>query len=340
MKDVIPTLDYSKETYQADLARALSWLGNVLDQADIKNELLAYSKTIGRDDLASRLPASKILLAGKLAYCINRGAKLEQRSIDKIQTLLDSADTEETVNVEIEDETKLSPKTKAIISYVNCYSLIDQAWYSYVRESKDIKNLSDEVRAIIRKNSNGKTTILKELFDHYRDTLEDVQVDESVKTWIKPLTMVYNTIELMLTTTKASKRSKRKTNGIVDKKAEKAATNLTYLAEDNSLGIKSMLPQAVIGAKAVVLYNTRTKHCEVYYSMSNQTLSLKGAYITNFDTARSVSKTLRKPQESIVHWGQANSVRRLEVLVDNTSGKGKSVKGKFNKNIVILKAIH
>ena len=340
MNKVVPTLDYTKDNYQNELANVLNWLGKMLNQNELKRELVQYSKTVDREEQATLISSNKIMLAGKLAYCINRGAKLEERSIDKIHTLLDLVDVNESSNTDVEDDARLSPKIKSIISYVSCYSLIDQAWYSYVRESKDFKNLSDEVRAIIRKNSNGKTPILKELFGHYQTVFEEAKSDTTVKTWLKPLSIVYSTIELMLTTTAASKRSKRRNNGIVDKKADRAATNLTYLAEDNSLGIKSILPQSVIGAKAVVLYNTRNKHCEVYYSEGDQTLSLKGAYITNFDAAKSASKTLRKPQENLVHWGQASSVRRLEVLFDNTSGKSQPVKGKFNKNIVILKAIH
>lgn len=339
MKEFIPALDFNRESYQTDLANILNWLGKMLDINELKDELVKYAKTINKEHAAKSLTASKVMLIGKLAYCLNRGAKLEQRSIDKIINALENADAEDS-NTDESDEPQMTARTRAIISYVQCYSHIDLTWWSYVKESKDVKTIGDEIRAIIRKNSNSKSAILTLLCDHYREILDDAKNEKSLKTWVKPLTAVVDTIQLMLTTTKASKKYKKRNGTSVDKKAEKAATNLTYKAEDNEFGIKSMIPHSIIGAKAAVLFNTRNKHCEVYYAQDNQTLSIKGSYIVNFDSSKSATKTIRKPQENLVHWGQAATIRRLEVLFENTSGKSKPVKGKFNKNIVILKAIH
>lgn len=339
MKELVSQLDYTKDTYQADFANVLKWLGETLDLSQLKEEFVKYAAVINREDDARRIPAAKTVLAGKIAYCYNRGAKLEQRSLDKITTTLDIVNSD-TVLESTSDELPETAQSKAAVSYVNCYSLIDNLWIKAVDSKPALKVLADEVRTIIRKYSNSKSPILTQLKNHYYETLNDVKADKVVKGWEKPLSIVYDTIDLMLTTTKASKKTRKKSTTGIDKKAEKAASNLTYKAQDLDLGIKSIQPHAVIGAKAVVLYNTRNKHCEVYMAEDNQTLSLKGSYLLNFNQTKSCSKTLRKPQENLINWSQANNIRRLEVLLDNTPGKAKPVKGKFNQNIVIIKAIH
>jgi hypothetical protein len=339
MDQLIPQLDYTQPEYESKLASCLNWLGDKLDSSQLKYEFLKYCKTIDREEDAILVPATKLVSVGKIAYLLNRGARLEDRTVSKILDLLESIQITNKGATSFNDVEETA-RSKFLFSYVSCYSLIDNTWWQLLKKKSDYTSLADDTRAVIRKYSNGKTAILSQLKNHYLGILEDAKEDKALKSWIKPLSMICDTIELMAVTSRGRSKVKKKTSGMVDKKAEKAATNLTYKAEDNELGIKSLQPNAVIGAKAVVLYNTKNKHCELYLAETDKTISLKGSYLLNWDTAISYRKTLRKPQSELINWSQAGNLRRLQVLLDNTSGQSKPVKGKFNQNIVIIKAIH
>ena len=125
----------------------------------------------------------------------------------------------------------------------------------------------------------------------------------------------------------------------VDRKGEKAATKITYKDEDGDLGITSIDPVNAVGSQAVVVYNTRSKHIEVYRAVAGSALSFQGARITNFDTAISMGRTLRKPESDLAHWTRATTIRRLEVLIDGIKGKKWEVTGKLNRNTMIIKVL-
>ena len=339
MDQLIPQLDYTQSGYEDKLASLLNWLGDKLDSSELKDEFTKYCKSIEREDDANLVPATKLLSAGKIAYLLNRGAKLEDRTRNKILDLLDNISVKDAIQSSF-DDVEETARSKFLFSYVTCYSMIDNTWWQMIKNNNDYKSLADDTRAIIRKYSNGKSAILTQLKNHYMNTLESVKQDNTVKSWAKPLSIICDTIELMAVTSKGSRKGRKKTGSLVDKKAERAATNLTYKAEDTDLGIKSLQPNAVIGAKAVVLYNTKNKHCELYVAEADKTISLKGSYLLNWDSANSCRKTLRKPQTDLINWSSAGNLRRLQVLLDNTGGQSKPVKGKFNQNVVIIKAIH
>ena len=51
-----------------------------------------------------------------------------------------------------------------------------------------------------------------------------------------------------------------------DRKGEKAASKVSYKDEDMNLGIRSVDPTNVVGAVAAVLYNSKNRHCEIYFA--------------------------------------------------------------------------
>ena len=123
------------------------------------------------------------------------------------------------------------------------------------------------------------------------------------------------------------------------RKGEKAASNLKHKDEDVVLGIKSVNPTNIVGASAVVIYNTKNRHIDIYVAKQDQQLSIKGTKIENFDEKASQGKIVRKPENALQMWVKATTIKRLEILRDSIKGKPWELTGKINSNHIILKVL-
>ena len=81
------------------------------------------------------------------------------------------------------------------------------------------------------------------------------------------------------------------------KVASQAVKTTTYLKEDKELGVKSVSPAKVVGAKKAFVYQTKYKIGMVFIAKEGETLSINGSSVRNFDPAQSYMKTIRKPKE-------------------------------------------
>jgi hypothetical protein len=93
----------------------------------------------------------------------------------------------------------------------------------------------------------------------------------------------------------------------------------------------------IIGAQELWAYNTKTRKLYKYIADSlTGPLGVKGTSITNFDTAKSVGKTLRKPEEKLKEFARATKVQLRKFLEDikatETLGNGR-----MNSDTVLLK---
>ena len=333
----VSKLDWTQPEFNNDYSNAINELGRKLDSSDLKAELIQYARTIGREDDAYAVPAKNVSTAGKIAYCLNRGAKLEDRSVQKILDMLDNS--REKTDVEpISDELPESARSKFLFNYTTCTGLIDNAISMAISGRLDVKNIGDEVRNIIRKYGNGKAQIIKQLERDYQENFEEIKKDPIVKSWSKPTSLVLDVLQLMSNSGK-TKIKKNKLGGAIDRKGAKAASKVTYNTADVNLGINSAHPQSVVGASVAVIFNTKNRHCEVYQAKAGEKLSIQGARITNFDEKLSIGKTLRNPEESLPHFSKAGNLRRLEVLMSGVNGKVWELTGKLNKNTLILKVL-
>ena len=343
----IATLDYTSSDFGERYSRILNSLHYDVDTPTLKRELVEYARTIDRAAEAEKVPHTRISLEGKIAYCINHGAKLDANSSQRIVNFLDeelSRGDEPSVEWEYLPDTNAA---KIVRAYVSCYSHIDNAKTRVLKGKLDSRQLSSEVRKIVNNRSAGKSAVVRQLFDHYKDALSEAKADSYIADWVKPLTNIVNTIGLMLgnkASIKAGAKGARarkmaSTSAQVDRKGEKAAAKVTYKDEDIDLGIMSIDPTNIVGAEAVVIFNTKNKHCEIYRAKAGMKLSVQGAKIINFDESLSVGKTLRKPESDLPHWSRASNIRRLEVLAQSVNGKSWELTGKLNRNSMVIKVI-
>ena len=117
---------------------------------------------------------------------------------------------------------------------------------------------------------------------------------------------------------------------------EKVVARLKYAKDNAGLKIVSINPADIIGAQALWVYNVKTRKLGRYVAAAYQTLNVKGTSIVNFDTDKSVSKTLRKPDENLREFAKAGKVA-LRKFLDDIKATEAKMNGRISADVVLLK---
>lgn len=117
---------------------------------------------------------------------------------------------------------------------------------------------------------------------------------------------------------------------------EKIVSKLKFAKENKPLKIVSINPADIIGASELWIYNVKTRKLGKYLAASYQTLSVKGTSIIGFDADKSISKTLRKPEEQLKEFAKAGKVALRTFLKDIKAVEAK-LNGRIGVDILLLK---
>ena len=117
---------------------------------------------------------------------------------------------------------------------------------------------------------------------------------------------------------------------------EKLISKLKYAKENKELKIVSINPADILGAQELWMYNAKTRKLGKYVAASFKTLSVKGTSIENFDTDKSVCKTLRKPDEKLKEFAKAGKVA-LRKFLDDIKATEAKMNGRISADVVLLK---
>lgn len=118
---------------------------------------------------------------------------------------------------------------------------------------------------------------------------------------------------------------------------EKVVGKLKYMKEEKTLKLVSINPVDIIGAQELWAYNTKTRKLYKYIADSlTGPLGVKGTSVINFDTAKSVGKTLRKPEEKLKEFAKATKVQ-LRKFLDEIKATETVGNGRINSDMILLK---
>ena len=118
---------------------------------------------------------------------------------------------------------------------------------------------------------------------------------------------------------------------------EKIVSKLKYAKEDKVLRLISINPADIIGAQELFVYNTKTRKLGKYIADSLKgPLNVKGTAIIGFDEHKSVTKTLRKPDEKLKEFAKATKVQLRKFLEDIRATESK-LTGRINAETVLLR---
>jgi predicted lipid-binding transport protein (Tim44 family) len=116
----------------------------------------------------------------------------------------------------------------------------------------------------------------------------------------------------------------------------KVVAKLKYKKQDEPLKIVSINPIDIIGAKELWVFNTKSRKIGRYVASEYTELGIKGTTITGFDEAKSVMKTVRKPEDKIKEFKVAGKVQ-LRKFLDEINATEARMNGRVNEEIVLLK---
>lgn len=222
-----------------------------------------------------------------------------------------------------EDEIKIDSKfNDKVMRVLNTYNPlanhIPQLIECYEREQKEFKEVIE-----------GKDEQLVEAYDHYS------------KKKLKQTVAAYDTLIGILNsyaTLKIKSRAKRKTKPITPEKAtQKLKYQKRFECETTKLKLESIRPAELHMSKEAWCYDTakRKLHHYVAEEMAGE-MFVKGNTLYGFDKSKSAIKTLRKPKEQIKEiMGSKPAARKF---FDSIKAVGVQPKGRFNDQIIILKA--
>ena len=190
--------------------------------------------------------------------------------------------------------------------------------------------------------------IIKEDFDNmYREALEVLEwQDPDIKEGYsfmdakmrKDFVGFYEKINQACDTIIQTGKAQRKPRKAKAVSKEKLVQKLKFQINESSLGIASINPTEVIDAKEIWVYNTKTRKVGVYIVDDFKSgLMVKGTTLQDFNTQKSVQKTLRKPVEQIKNWTGTSKMKFMKAFKDLTTTDTK-MNGRFNDNTIILKA--
>jgi hypothetical protein len=117
---------------------------------------------------------------------------------------------------------------------------------------------------------------------------------------------------------------------------EKVVAKIKYAKTDPVLKLVSINPADIVGASELWVYNTKSRKLGKYVAAAYQTLTVKGTSLVNFDTDKSVCKTLRKPDEKLKEFAKAGKIQ-LRKFLDDVKATESKMNGRMNADIVLLK---
>lgn len=119
--------------------------------------------------------------------------------------------------------------------------------------------------------------------------------------------------------------------------ASMQVNKLKYMKEHDELNLVSIQPEYIVGATQLWVFNTQTKKLTHYLAADRGGLQVRGSVIMNFDTKTSVTKNLRKPQETIKVVLDGGKVEKRK-LMESINAKAAIPTGRVNTKTIILKA--
>ena len=94
-------------------------------------------------------------------------------------------------------------------------------------------------------------------------------------------------------------------------------------------------PVDIIGANELWVYNVKTRKLGQYVSANSSGLEVKGTTLLNY-TAKSIQKTLRKPETQLAEFVKAGKVQ-LRKFMDTVKTTEIALNGRINEDTLLLR---
>lgn len=344
--------DWSDEQFDSFLRRCFNYYNYFYSQKDCKKYVSEWMKSTGKwtkdqiktfdrtSDRSVPMTVCSLIMANRA------GMQLRERHTvyvtKSITEAINQAEPEKVVEVAKAVETykptiqdRLAEKTSELIGELEGYydeidtnSVKFYEWFgnNNVVQNQLVKyeNVFQKRKAELEEAVRKADPQLVEGYKHYKSA----DFKKRIK-WIDDLLAA---IEQYRGVKKAAKKARVKKAP----SKEKIVSKLKFAKENKPLKIVSINPADIIGASELWIYNVKTRKLGKYLAASYQTLSVKGTSIVGFDADKSISKTLRKPEEQLKEFAKAGKVALRTFLKDIKAVETK-LNGRIGVDILLLK---
>lgn len=153
------------------------------------------------------------------------------------------------------------------------------------------------------------------------------------KAFLEFYNKIMTACDTIINTGKATRKPRKRKAPSKEKLVEK----IKYKESDPNTGLASVNPVSIIEATTLWVFNTKNRKLGVYVA-DEQTgpLSVKGTTVTGFDAAKSVQKTIRKPEELLKG---ANKLARTKIqkLFNEVNSIETKMNGRLNEHTILVR---
>jgi len=355
--DTERALAMSDADFDHHLRRSFSYYNYHYVVKDLKPDLVKWLQEqklfeVSKTDISKVIKSRWVpITACSLIAAHNCGMPLRGRIPEYLETMVrdvcekydyyDEGDDEVTVAV-VKDvkvptiQDRLNEKTSELIGELEghydevCAGKTDFDHYKFLTSNNVVQGQLNKYESlyIARKVEldaayNGLDADLVEGYKHYK------AADwKRVFAWI---TGLLTAIEQYRGVKKASKKARVKKTP----SKEKLVSKIKYCKDFPQLKIVSINPAEIVGAQELWVYNTKTRKLGKYIASTSDGLAVKGTSVENF-TDKSMSKTLRKPEQQLLEFNKSTKVQ-LRKFLENIKATETLLNGRINTDTVLLR---
>jgi len=132
------------------------------------------------------------------------------------------------------------------------------------------------------------------------------------------------------------KKASRKTRVRKAPSREKLVSKLKYKLSEDRYKIVSINPIDILDATELWVFNTKNRKLGKYFATKNFQFAVKGTTLLNFNTTKSVQKTVRKPKEKLAEFNNVGKVA-LRKFLSGIKATETKLNGRLNQHIVLLR---
>ena len=346
-----PNFDNLREgnpKYKSELISALNYATLVYTDEEFKKETIWYTqKALPEITHLMVAEPEEFYTLGKRCWLLNNGAWFDRTEItdlhEKIKKLSQIYVEKEkkVVPVQIKTKPKISDYTNILIEKFE--GLIDDLVTGIKSAETFTTTNIHEILSIVPKFDKSRLT------NHFQLQLTDIQLggegydlleEKHKNTVIALLKMIIYQISILQEETNENgetevkkvrkPRKKKKVNPI------KVVSKLKYKKDDSDFKIKSILPETILGASVLWIFNVKYRTVMQFIAADDNGLWIKGSTVLNFDEKKSVKKRLRKPEKFLKELETAGKITQ-RTLLDSVKAVKSIPKGRINKDCLLLK---
>ena len=361
----------TSKNFRRNFHGAMLYVHYEITATELKREVTKYLKSIDAKhrllDRIKDMNENRFATVGKYIYLLNHGCDIPDDVLPKLMSALEKIiheDEEKTaseekksqhikavssdkgvlgtvVKIPVSIQDRLREKSSEVSGEVEGW--LDDCYINQALPAKTVEEFVNLFKSFDLKAPH--TRYIQNTFEHRAKEISELLLGKDPelvegysnfsKASVKKFDLFYKNLfkacGMMQEAAKVERAPQKKKLVSVDKVVSK----LKYKKEDKVLGLVSLNPANIVGAKEIWIYNTKTRKLAQIKAADAGGLQVKGASVLNY-SPDSAEKTLRKPAEALADFKKASKVK-LRTFLKELTTIDIPCNGKLNEHDIILR---